>query len=368
MKSIALRLLKTTASFVYSVGALLITHMIEMFAGFSVRSTSSMDPGYVYSKKLEYKFITSLFLDKNRRIKEELSEFRECPVCLSNESLHFCYSQDGFEYVMCRRCQMIYTSRVLSSQAYQLYQENLMESEKEWTSSREAINDVDKRRFFRYLKQIKKHTKIGKLLDVGCFTGTFLECASKNGFKASGVEIHKDKANIAQSKGFLVYNGDFETVNPESTYDVITMFESLEHMNNPRNAIKKAYERLNKGGIIVITVPNGNAINARVLNGHLIWLTGMGHKNMFTPSSMRYLLKENGFNLLQLRTIDSPSLDDIINYFNNRLDLVKSFNNWQEMNVEYAIVRGSKLLSFLLKPIVEHYNMGALIFAMTQKA
>ncbi len=128
MKYIVLRFLKNAASFVYSAGALLTTHIIEMLAGFSVRSTYSIDHGYVSSKKLEYKFITSLFLDKNRRIKEELSEFRECPVCLSNESLHFCYSQDGFEYVMCRRCQMIYTSRVLSSQAYQLYQENLMES------------------------------------------------------------------------------------------------------------------------------------------------------------------------------------------------------------------------------------------------
>lgn len=330
-------------------------------------TVSFPSPGRAFAKKSQYEFITKDFLDDSGRIKDDVSIERLCPVCSAGSPGHFCHSQDGFEYVICVNCSMIYTSKILSPDADEIFQAKLLESEKMWSSEREEDKSADKERFFSYIRYLRKHVKDGSLLDIGCFTGNFLECARKAGFSPSGIEIHKDKAAVAASKGFSVRCGDFLKLDIREHYQVVTLWESLEHMIHPRSVVQKARSVLRNSGIIAFTVPNGDALSVKVLNGHLQWLGGFGHKNMFTPSAVAYLLKGCGFELVELKTLGGPETEAIINYFKDRIGSMDSFQNWLRLEEGVRQPSSARLLRVMMRPLVQHYNMGDLIFALARK-
>jgi len=343
-------------------------YLIAIAGGKQSGTVSFLSPGRALAKKLQFEFITRHFLDDSGRIRDDASVDRLCPVCSAGNSSYFCQSQDGFEYVICGNCSMIYTSKNLTPEAYEVFQDKLCESEKIWVSEREEDKSVDKRRFVSYIRYLKKYVRGRReLLDVGCFTGNFLECAKEAGFSPGGVEIHRDKAAIAASKGFPVACGDFEKLDIGEVYQVVTLWESLEHMNHPRLVVQKVQSILSDGGIIAFTVPNGDALSVKVLNGHLMWLGGFGHKNLFTPSAAAYLLKDCGFELVELRTMEGPYIDAIINYFQNRIESMDSFQNWDKLESGVHQPSGARLWGALISPIVEHYNMGDLLFVVGRK-
>lgn len=331
-------------------------------------TVSSPTPGRALAKKSQFDFWRKKFLDDSGRVRPDLSIERCCPVCSARNYKHFCFSQDGFEYVVCSNCSMIYTTKILTPKAYRIFQEQLAESEKMWASEREEDKNADKKRFFRYIQMFKKYVYGGrKLLDIGCFTGVFLECAKDAGFSPSGVEIHEDKATVAARKGFPVKVGDFENLDVGEVYQVVTLWESLEHMNNPRLVVQKVRSILSDQGIIVFTVPNGDALSVKVLSHHLVWLTGSGHKNMFTPSAVVYLLRDNGFELVELRTIGGPYMGAIVNYFQDRIGSLDSFQNWDRLESGVHQPSSARLLELLIRPVIEHYNYGDLIFVIGRK-
>jgi len=262
---------------------------------------------------------------------------------------------------------MIYTSRILTPESYNTYQARLLESERLWVSEREEDKSTDRRRFRSYIRHLKKHVREGKLLDIGCFSGSFLECAKEAGFSPSGVEIHEDKAAIAASKGFPILVGDFEKLDVEEGHQVATWWESLEHTNNPRLVIEKVRSILSQGGLVAFTVPNGDALSVKVLNGHLMWLTGFAHKNMFTPSAVAYLLKECGFEVVELKTRDGPDMRAIISYLGDRINDMDSFQNWGKLEEGIYEPSSARLWQFLVRPIVEYCRLGDLIFCIARK-
>lgn len=356
--------------FVVRVALSTLDRLIIIVSGRKQTNTVSFSSlGRVYAKKSQFVHITRHFLNDSGRVRDDLSVDRPCPVCLSEGHARvFCYSQDGFEYVICENCSMLYTSKILTPEAYEAFQAMLLESERIWMSEREEEKCPDEDRFTRYIGYLKRHeVRSGKLLDIGCFTGSFLECAKRAGFEPSGVEIHEDKAALAASKGFPVYIWDFEKFDIHEVYDIVTLWESLEHMNNPRLVLEKVQDILPYGGVVAFTVPSGNALSVKLLGGHCPWLAGFGHKNMFTPAAASYLLNDCGFKVVMLMTIGGPDAASIISYFQNRIGDMNSFQNWDRLHLGVYRPPGANLVAALLGPIVRHYGIGDLIFALGRK-
>jgi len=117
----------------------------------------------------------------------------------------------------------------------------------------------------RRMKTIEKLRKFerGKLLDIGCALGFFLEVARNHGWKVTGVEISSFAADWARNNlsldvitgSFLDY--DFE---PES-FDVVTLFFVAEHFQNVEKLIEHVSKVLKKGGLIVLSIPNRGGIS-----------------------------------------------------------------------------------------------------------
>ena len=115
----------------------------------------------------------------------------------------------------------------------------------------------DSQRNINRLKEILNYKKNGKLLEIGCGKGGFLKLATKY-FDIEGMDISQYALNSSRKiLGGHVYLGNIETTNLKSRdYDVIVVFNLLEHLKNPRAAIEKLHKGLKKGGIVIGSAPN----------------------------------------------------------------------------------------------------------------
>jgi 2-polyprenyl-3-methyl-5-hydroxy-6-metoxy-1,4-benzoquinol methylase len=96
-----------------------------------------------------------------------------------------------------------------------------------------------------------------RLLDIGCGHGAFLDVARRAGLRTAGVEIAADAADAAEAKGHVVSRCSAEEpfCRPDERFDIITMWDILEHLGRPRLALQNAYDRLADGGRLFVLTP-----------------------------------------------------------------------------------------------------------------
>ena len=144
----------------------------------------------------------------------------------------------------------------------------------------------------------------GSLLDLGCSSGSFLEFLKDESWKLHGIEISADCAKVAEEKsGAQVFVGDILKAPflPES-FDVITCFDVLEHLFEPRRVMAKVTEWLRPGGIFYVLVPNIDSAEARLFKSYWGGLELPRHLFHYSPASLRYLAKSTGLQEISLVT------------------------------------------------------------------
>jgi SAM-dependent methyltransferase len=108
----------------------------------------------------------------------------------------------------------------------------------------------------QHLAFVRRHVRSGRLLDVGCSTGSFLAAAAGAGFRAEGVEFSDASAAFARAHhGLSVSVGDVRSA-PEALFDVVTMFDVIEHVRDPRADLTEVSRRLAPGGLFIASTPN----------------------------------------------------------------------------------------------------------------
>ena len=146
------------------------------------------------------------------------------------------------------------------------------------------------------LNLICKFIKKGKILDVGCATGYFLEEAKIRGFEPFGVEFSEYSAAISKNK--IGHNNIFcgileECSFPEKSFEVIAMSDLIEHLRNPRQTLLKAAALLKDGGIIMLVTPDTKTIS-RVFMGKRWTHYKPEHFFYFNFPSISYIAKQCG--------------------------------------------------------------------------
>ncbi len=141
---------------------------------------------------------------------------------------------------------------------------------------------------------VKKYSKEGTLLDIGAGSGIFVEEALRGGFDASGVEPSIWLQKKALEHKLPVTLGTFPHENCPGPYDVITIIDVIEHVNNPVLLLQDAYKALKKGGILIVVTPNVNSLIARVLR-YKWWHFRIAHIGYFTKKTLHHALTRAGF-------------------------------------------------------------------------
>lgn len=120
----------------------------------------------------------------------------------------------------------------------------------------------DRPEFTRTLKFAGRRG-LRRILDVGCGSGAFLGLAKRAGHEVCGIELNGHAAAKARANGHTVFELLLQDLDPAQTggaFDLITLFQVLEHLPNPVRVVREALARLKSGGFISIAVPSDEGI------------------------------------------------------------------------------------------------------------
>ena len=166
------------------------------------------------------------------------------------------------------------------------------------------------RRSKKFLDQIAKllgqpAEKI-RLLDVGCSSGAFLHAAVKLGFRAEGIEPAPKAAATAQTAGLKVHRGLLQEAGyADGQFDAITLFEVIEHLQQPQELLKECRRILRPGGILLVGTGNTASWSMAAMGARWEYLhiaKHGGHVSFFNPGSIAFLAQQSGFSVAAVRT------------------------------------------------------------------
>lgn len=165
-------------------------------------------------------------------------------------------------------------------------------------------------------KAIAQYKQSGALLDLGCSSGSFLEFMRGESWKLYGIEMSPDCARTAEEiSGAKVFVGDIlDAPFQRASFDVITCFDVLEHLYQPREVIKKIREWLKPGGIFYVLVPNLDSAEARVFGSYWHGLEMPRHLFHYTPASLRFMAESAGMREISLETKRNPAVGTSLRY------------------------------------------------------
>jgi len=250
-------------------------------------------------------------------LKEEVSEFTDCPLCASKKFRKL-FTKDGFIYVRCQNCKFVYLNPRLNESATLEFQNGA------WVDYYNRLkffpsSDLDNKINYKNLLEITRITKSGKLLEIGCGTGYLLQMARDDlGFDVFGVEPNIETSQFCREKRRLnVITGTLEQAGfPESFFDVVYMRDVFEHVRKPQQLLQEIYKIMRRGGLIVIEVPNVDGLIYKLVGERHVCVFGFEHFNFFSKKSLKYVFKKTGFETIQIKM---ESLDltipVLINYF-----------------------------------------------------
>lgn len=229
---------------------------------------------------------------------------QRCKICKSKKS-KLIYKVAKYELFNCLECQVAYLFPEPSIYSTKLTNLKMYDSKKvikEYFKVRKMLNSRAK----KCVKVLKEHKKNGKLLDVGCSYGFYLDVFQKHGYETTGIDISSKAISYVRSyiktKGI---NDRFENhYFARKSFDIITLIDVLEHSLDPNKIISKCNRILRNNGIIIIQTPNFNSIISRLTGSKWIWLLLPQHVFLYSAYSLIFLLIQHGFRILHISTWD----------------------------------------------------------------
>lgn len=144
------------------------------------------------------------------------------------------------------------------------------------------------------------HVKHGKILDIGCSWGGYLQRMERLGWETYGIEMNEVSAKHARSilKTGEIFVGTLESVPlNHNEFDVVHGSMVLEHIADPLAALRKMHTVLKKNGQLILSVPNFEGFEFRVFGRYCYALQVPQHLNHFVPNSLALVLKAQGFEI-----------------------------------------------------------------------
>jgi 2-polyprenyl-3-methyl-5-hydroxy-6-metoxy-1,4-benzoquinol methylase len=169
-----------------------------------------------------------------------------------------------------------------------------------------ADRDKISKTFRKRLQEIEEWIgRKGTLLDVGCATGFSLEAASARGWDAQGIEISEFACTFARSNlGIDILCGSLEETDFEpETFDVITMWDYIEHCADPASQLAHASRLLKTGGLLALTTPDIASLPARIWGSRWMGIKRGEHLYYFSPTTIKHLLRRFGFEPVRLEHV-----------------------------------------------------------------
>jgi len=274
-----------------------------------------------------------------------------CPVC-QEKDFKFEFIAYGIDIVCCNNCKVRYTRKIAKNlhdvystkMALESYSDSYLNNE-EYRVERFA-----KERLSIIIELFPK--KNMKILDYGCGTGWFLKYVLSENINADGYEFSKNLAAFtSQRTSANIYSGDLSKVNTK--YDVITLFDVIEHVESPCIFLKSLSRLLKNNGYLVIFTPNFDSVSIKHLREKHNLIIPTRHLTYFNHESMAYVANKAGYNFFSYKT-KGIDIGDLHAFYNDKMN--------DNILIEY-----SQYLSDALQPMIDANNAGNHMRVIMQK-
>jgi len=211
--------------------------------------------------------------------------------------------------VRCGKCGFVYTNPLIMAKL------DIYNNPDAYLSSSKTSPEV---LFSFTLNLIERHIKRGRILDVGCGKGEFLNIAKKKGWEAYGLEPSANFAEFASKRcGLDIKCDSLEKAQyPDAFFDAVVLNMVLEHIDHPRTFLSEINRILKKSGLLFIEVPNMDSFMLKIAALYFR-LSGKGWSPLLSPlhypfhcygynsSSIKRLLYEQSFHIEKVVIRDS---------------------------------------------------------------
>lgn len=143
------------------------------------------------------------------------------------------------------------------------------------------------------------NSKGQSLLDIGAGSGIFADVAAENGWNVTAVDPAINEDKFKNSGSIKAIKGSVDNVPKGELFDVVTLWDVIEHVESPIELIITANQYLKKGGWLIIETGNYKSTD-RISEGVSHWIYQLDHRWYFSPGSIEKLLLECGFDNIRL--------------------------------------------------------------------
>jgi len=203
--------------------------------------------------------------------------------------------------------------------------------------------------------RINKFIKPGKILDIGCGRGLFLDVMRRGGWSTIGTEFNEETASYAIHKYNLkVFTGDIMSYQlPAESLDAVNINQVLEHLKNPKKVVEECHRLLRKNGVLIISVPDLRSPQFTIGKENWFLLDIPFHLFHFTEEGLCKLLEKNKFKIRYIKRFCleiSPFgwLQTLLNISGIRFNLLYDLLKRSNLRIEPINLRGVIATLFLL--------------------
>lgn len=144
-----------------------------------------------------------------------------------------------------------------------------------------------------------------KVLDIGCAVGYLLNNFDDFGFETFGIDISPHATKQAKlSTQASTFCLDIQAGAPFSDdfFDLITMFDVIEHLEKPLDALREIHRILKPHGLFILTTSNANSIPRFIMGKNWAGVSSLGHVLLYTRFTLSFTLQVAKFQILEIKT------------------------------------------------------------------
>jgi len=249
-------------------------------------------------------------LERNRHRIRKPSEYR-CALCGGRQGTVLLEWEAGYQVILCARCDYSTAnfeianeqSHVEETYVTEEYSQTLHDKCASYFEYRKA--QMGSERYVYLIERLGLDPAKARVLDVGCGSGAVLSALQDRGVACRGLEVNPGAVEFCRRMGLDVRRTSLEEEEDRS-YDVIAMFDVIEHLADPVAVLRTAVQKLKPGGYLVAFTPNIHSVAFELMGGLQNTLLPFEHVGFFSPKSFEYLGEQIG---ASVHTLDVFGLD-----------------------------------------------------------
>jgi 2-polyprenyl-3-methyl-5-hydroxy-6-metoxy-1,4-benzoquinol methylase len=195
----------------------------------------------------------------------------------------------------------------------------------------------------RTLQQIVPDLRQRDIFEIGCAYGFFLDEARHFARSVAGMDISQDAIAYGHSQlGLDVRQGDYLSRDLGRKYDIVAMWDTVEHLQRPDLFIEKIKDDLEPGGVLALTTGDIGSVNARLRGPKWRMIHPPTHLHYFSASTMKLLLERHGFDVVHLSHPGiSRRLRSILYYVlvwrTRKTELYNALSRWRVFDLRITV-------------------------------